>query len=70
MEEKRKTTQGPPPDMGFIPTEENHVGAAQRAYDDCVWAKKPDPVPEEEIAETQDNSAIDSLVDELEQQET
>ena len=58
MEEKKDAARAPVRDMGFIPTEENHVGAAQRAYDGCVWAKKPDPVPEEEIAETQETEVL------------
>ena len=58
MEEKKTAAQEPPRDMGFIPTEENHVAAAQRTYDDCVWAKRPDPVPEDRIAETQETEVL------------
>ena len=58
MAEKRFTPPGPPPDMNFIPTEENHIDEQHRAYDDCVWAKRPDPIPEEQIAETRETEVL------------
>ncbi len=39
-------------EMDFIDTEVNHVEEVRGKYDDCVWAKRPDTIPEDQIAET------------------
>ena len=44
--------------MDFIGSEKNHVDEVRGKYDDCVWAKRPDPIPEDQIAETLETEVV------------
>ena len=46
------------PDMDYIDTGENNVERVRGKYDDCIWAKKPDPIPEDQIAETLETEVV------------
>ncbi len=50
--------KNPAEDMDYIESEKNHVDALRGKYDDCVWAKPPDAVPEAQIAGTVDSEVL------------
>ncbi|MBQ8974398.1 MAG: FAD-binding protein, partial [Oscillospiraceae bacterium] len=62
MEERKMFPMGHRSDeidmMDYIDSEVNHTDAVRGAYDDCVWAKQPDKIPEEQIAETMDTEVL------------
>ena len=58
MSEKRIPAPHPAPEMDYIETEENRAAPLRGSYDDCAWAKKPDPIPEKQIAETQEAEVL------------
>ena len=58
MSETRSSAPQPAPEMDYIETEENRAAPLRGSYDDCAWAKKPDPIPEKQIAETQEAEVL------------
>jgi succinate dehydrogenase/fumarate reductase flavoprotein subunit len=60
MDERKRGPVNPDEeiDFDFIGTGENHVEGLRGQYDDCAWARRPDPVPEAEIAETVETEVL------------
>ena len=64
MEDLKKQEQAAPVaeetsgEMEYIDTEVNHIEGLRGKYDDCTWAKRPDQIPEDQIAETVETEVL------------
>ena len=57
--ENQRITKEEPVQMDYIENEVNHVEEVrENAYKDCAWAKVPDKIPEEQIAETVETEVL------------
>ena len=55
MEDNRQTA----PMMDFIESEKNNTeDVRENAYRDCAWAKEPEKIPEDQIAETLETEVL------------